>query len=882
MTKSQHSAVRTFLFTDIEGSTRRWEADAEAMRAALAAHDAVLRDEVTARGGEVFKHTGDGVCAAFGSPTAAVDAAVAAQRALELPVRMGIATGEAEERDSDYFGPVLNRAARVMSAGHGGQILVDGTTAGLVADFELVSLGTKRLRDIAKPVDVHQIRAPGLCTDFPPLRSLDAAPGNLRVPATSLIGRNEELSSITATLRRHRLVTLTGVGGVGKTRLALEAAARSVTDHPDGVWVIELAGVSDSEAVAEAAAAILGFVQQPGMTVAESVAVALEGRSRLLVLDNCEHVLNAAADLVELILSRSATVRILATSREGLQVADEQIHPVTPLGLQPGDSLAVDLFVERSRAAAPGARVNATDEAVADICRRLDGIPLALELAASRLQSMTVIELRDRLDDRFRLLIGSRRASPRHHTLSHAVRWSFDLLDDEQKRALTRCSVFAGGFDLAAAAAVTTTGDELTALHLLDALVRKSLVIADRSGERTRYSMLETIRQFGEDELRGLGEADAVRTTHSRHFAGLEARVLTWWNGPEQVQVYRWYETELANLRAAYRFAADRGDIDAAATIAVYAAFISGWMEQHEPARWAESLLDAARAADHPRLGQLCVAAAACYRTGRLTQSVEYADAAVALIDCDRFLRSPYGIEPTALGGTYITVGSTKRWVELCRTMTSTGEGVDAFDQGSLVIALLTDGQVAEAERACDPLLAYVEATDNPCASAYGLLAYGYARRVNDGAVAYSALRRGLSIAIDSGNRMTELYLAVNLSTLAGTYGAATDALDFLASAIKSFYDAGTYAHMVSPLGVLGAHLSRLDMHEQAAVLIGFAETVFARATFPEVDATAEYLRSALGDDDYTRLSRRGQKMSNPSIAQYALEQIDRARTLTD
>jgi hypothetical protein len=494
---------------------------------------------------------------------------------------------------------------------------------------------------------------------------------------------------------------------------------------------------------------------------------------------------------------------------------------------------------------------------------------------------MTIVELRDRLDDRFRLLIGSRRASPRHHTLSHAVRWSFDLLDDEQKRALATCSVFAGGFDLSAADAVTMTGDELTTLHVLDALVRKSLLIADRSGERTRYSMLETIRQFGEEELLGLGEADDVRTAHARHFAGLEAQVLTRWNGPDQAEVYRWYDTELANLRAAYRFAADRDDIDAAATIAVYAAFISGWMEQHEPARWAESLLGAAKAADHPRLGQLFVAAAACYRTGRLTQSVEYADAAVALIDCDRFLRSPYGIEPTALGGTYITVGSTERWVELCRNTTSTGEGADAFDQGSLVIALVTNGHVEEAERACDLLLTYVEATDNPCSRAYGLLAYGYARRVNDGAPAYNALRRGLSIAIDSGNRMTELYLAVNLSTLAGTYGDAADVLDFLASAIRSFYDAGTYAHMVSPLGVLGAHLSRLEMFEQAAVLIGFAQTVFARATFPEVDATAEHLRSVLGNDEYTRLSNLGQDMSNPSIAQYALEQIDRARTLT-
>ena len=322
------SGICTFLFTDIEGSTRRWEADPEAMRVALAAHDEVLRGTIATHKGLIFKHTGDGVCAVFASPRSAVDAAVAAQRALELPVRMGIATGEAELRGDDYFGTVLNRTARVMAAGHGGQILLDGATASLMTGVDLMALGNKRLRDIAKPVEMLQVQAPGLRSEFPPLKTVDPAPGNLRPRNTTFIGREAELAELEQVLKAHRLVTLSGVGGVGKTRLALEIAERLTDDFLDGVWVIELAAVGDPAAVPEAVAAVLGITQQPQMTIAESVATALEDRSRLLIVDNCEHVLDAAADMIEAILARSATVKVIATSREGLRVADEQLWPV--------------------------------------------------------------------------------------------------------------------------------------------------------------------------------------------------------------------------------------------------------------------------------------------------------------------------------------------------------------------------------------------------------------------------------------------------------------------------------------------------------------------------------------------------------------------------
>ena len=509
------------------------------MGVALAGHDEVLRGEIEAHGGWLFKHTGDGVCAALASPKSAVGA----QPVLELPVRMGLATGEAELRDGDYFGTVLNRAARVMASGHGGQVLLDGSTAGLCSSIDLMALGPRRLRDIAKPVEVFQVLAAGLRREFPPLATLDAAPGNLRPPTTSFIGREAELAEVQEALQAHRLVTLTGVGGVGKTRLATEVAAQLADEFPDGVWFFELAAVTDPAAVPDAVAAVLGITQQPGKSLNESVAAALEGRVRLLVFDNCEHVRDAAADLVEAILAHSATVRVLATSREGLGVADEQVWPVPSLDLSGGiDSAAVSLFVERARSVAPRFSMATADEAAAvvEICQRLDGIPLAIELAASRMASMTASEVRARLDQRFRLLVGSRRGLERHHTLRHAVAWSYDHLDDEEKSLLERCSVFAGGFDLESACAVGGFDgfDDYAVLDLLDALVRKSLLVADRSSGGPGFRCWKPSASSPRNNSSPRGAATEARTAHARYFAGREADIMSLWDSPRQREAY--------------------------------------------------------------------------------------------------------------------------------------------------------------------------------------------------------------------------------------------------------------------------------------------------------------------------------------------------------
>ena len=430
-----------------------------------------------------------------------------------------------------------------MAAGHGGQVLLDGTTAGLCSSIDLMALGPRRLRDIAKPVEMFQVLAAGLRREFPPLKTLDATPGNLRPQTTSFIGREAELAEVQEALKAHRLVTLTGVGGVGKTRLATEVAARLADEFPDGVWLFELAAVADPAAVPDAVAAVLGITQQPGKSVADSVAAALEGRVRLLVFDNCEHVRDAAADLVEAILAHSATVRVLATSREGLGVADEQLWLVPSLEVRAGiDSAAVSLFVERARSVASRFSVATAEEAAAvvEICRRLDGIPLAIELAASRMASMTASEVRDRLDQRFRLLVGSRRGLERHHTLRHAVAWSYDHLDDEEKSLLERCSVFAGGFDLQSACAVagfdgpTTTPCWICWTRWCASRCWSPTGLRGGPGFRCWRRSASSPRNNSSRAAR----PPRSRTAHARYFAGRETDILALWDSPRQREAY--------------------------------------------------------------------------------------------------------------------------------------------------------------------------------------------------------------------------------------------------------------------------------------------------------------------------------------------------------
>jgi predicted ATPase/class 3 adenylate cyclase len=543
----------TFLFTDIEGSTRLWESAPESMSQALAKHDALLRASINAHGGSVFSTGGDGLAAAFQRAGDAVGAARDAQAALAaepwpesapIRVRMGLHTGEVEERGGDYFGPAVNRAARLMAAGHGGQVLCSSVTGGLVDDVMLVDLGEHRLPDLSAPQRIFQV-GPGA---FPPLRSLNTSSTNLPVVWTDLIGRASDIAELSRLLQGHRLVTLTGTGGVGKTRLALAAAAEAGPLFPDGCWLVELAAVADPEEVARAVALAVGA---PVMD-ARGLARYLGDRRMLIVIDNCEHLLDAAAALVEAVLAAGPEPVVLATSREQLGITGEIAHRVRSLALpDPDADLAeagavdsVRLFIERAAAGSGGFILDAENATpVIDICRHLDGIPLAIELAAARVRGQPPSEIAARLGER---LGWSRRAQERHRTLQATIDWSHDLLNDDERAVFRRLAVFPASFDLAAARAVVG-GDHDVAEHVLR-LVDRSLVQYEPADGR--YRLLETLRQFAEDRLGEAGETDQAYERHARYFLALAERL-----GPETLdhrdeRARPVLTAELDNLRA--------------------------------------------------------------------------------------------------------------------------------------------------------------------------------------------------------------------------------------------------------------------------------------------------------------------------------------------
>jgi len=583
--------------------------------------------------------------------------------------------------------------------------------------------------------------------------------------------------------------------------------------------------------------------------------------------------------MIEAIVVRSSTVSILATSRQGLQLADEQLWPLPALDTTGVDSAAVTLFCERAEAVAPGISWAEDAGAVVEICRRLDGIPLAIELAASRMQSMTVVEVRDRLDDRFRLLVGSRRGLERHHTLRHAVAWSYDLLDEPEKALLERCSVFAGGFDLHSACAVAGSPDapdDFAALDLLDALVRKSLLVADRAAGRTRYSMLETISQFAEEQLVARGEASEIRAAHSRYFAGREADILALWDSPRQREAFDWFTLELANLRTAFRWAADHGDLDVAATIATYGGLLGYMVQTFEPMAWAEELIEPAGAVDHPRLAFLYVIASLCFTTGRIEAAVGYSDAGQIVLGRSREAL-PGGTE-AGLGAVYLAIGQPERLAELCRAQLARRRDTHVHIRAFLVAALSVVGSGGEAMVFADGLIEAAEATGNPLLLASALWAYVLAFRDADPVGALNALGRGLVIAQDSGSRSRASVLATSLALIEAEHGDTVAAFDHLTLAIRNWHNAGNTTTIRVPLAILAVLFDRLGRYEPAATIAGFALNPMAAAGVPEITTAITHLHDVLGEATYESLARAGEKMTTAAMATFAYDQIDQAR----
>ena len=867
----------TFLFTDIEGSTRRWEADPEAMRSALAAHDELLRAAIEGEGGWVFKHTGDGVCAAFGSARAAIEAAVAAQRRLGLPVRMGVVSGEVEERDGDYFGPLLNRAARVMAAGHGGQIVVAQSTAAILDGVGLVDLGEHRLRDVSGLTRLFQVTGEGLAAEFPPLRTAKVVPSNLPVPATSFVGREPQVRALVELVGAHRLVTLTGVGGVGKTRLALQVAGELAGAFGDGVWLVELAPVGDPASLPDVAAAALGITPQPGLSVTAAVAQALAGRNLLVVLDNCEHVLAAAGDLVEAMLAATLAVKVLATSREGLGVAAEQLWPVPSLQVDGGvTSEAAELFVARARGVRPGFGLDspADGDAVIEICRRVDGVALAIELAAARMMSMSPTDVCDRLGDRFRLLAGSRRGLERHQTLRNTVRWSYDLLDDDDRLVLERCAVFAGGFDLAAAGYLSDDRlNDYEVIDRLDSLVRKSLVVAEPVGGHVRYTLLETIRQFAEEQLAASGTIDAVRRRHARYFAEQAMTYFDICYGPRQTVALDWVEAEYANLRTAFRWATDHGDLDTATAIAAHTALIGLDLLRYEAIGWATEILAAATAAQVRQLPRLYSAAGYCCFTGQTEAAVDYARTALALATDARY--DPFEPAWTRMFAAVAIAyaGRVEEGVEIAAGLVGGPGAANALGLMGVLVGLTILGRADEARALADEALTASRAHGNPDLVVNTLIGYARAFADTDPTRALDVLREGVVYSREHRLVFWEAVLGREAGGLEAVHGDPGRALALLENAIDLLQRAGDVGNLAAAFADLAVLFDRLQRPEIAATLYGASRRHGDIGWATHLGAAIEHLRAALGDT-FDHYADTGATMEISDAATYARRQI--------
>ena len=620
------SGTVTFLYTDIEGSTNLAHQTRDAWEALRKRHHAILREAIEAHNGYVFQIVGDGFCTAFHTAGDAMRAAVKSQVDLQaenwgdvpIRVRMGIHTGKAElQEDGLYQGYVtLSHVQRLMSAGHGGQVLLSFAAKELVQDelpegVELRDMGQHRLKDFDRPEHIFQLNIAGLPTDFPPLNTLDSRRHNLPIQLTSFIGREHEMAEVKYLLSVTRLLTLTGAGGSGKTRLAIEVATDLVNSFKDGVWWVELAALTDEILVPQATAKVLGVPEAPNQSLSETLVYFLELKQLLLVLDNCEHLITACAELTERLLNACPNLKILATSREALGLTGESAWYVSTLSVPASDNEppveklpqyeAIHLFIERAVAAKSNFALTAQNaHFVTQICRRLDGIPLALELAAARAKVLSMEQIAMRLDDRFNLLTsGSRTALPRQQTLRAATDWSHDLLTDKERILFRRLSIFAGGWTLEAAELVCS-GDGVEASEVLDLLTRlvdKSLVIMQEQEGEARYRMLETIRQYAREKLMVAGEeGEPIKARHLAFFTQLALTAEPALEETNQVVWLNRLEMEHDNLRAALSWAWEHDDSDGVFRLGnalgqfwfVHSHWNEGW-------RWLERALEISR-----------------------------------------------------------------------------------------------------------------------------------------------------------------------------------------------------------------------------------------------------------------------------------------------
>jgi predicted ATPase/class 3 adenylate cyclase len=894
----------TLLFTDIEGSTQLWEQFPAAMQAALARHDVLLRDAIETGGGTVIRTTGDGLHAVFSRVSDSVEAALICQQALageawtDLPhplrVRISLHTGEAEFRAGDYYGSTPNRTARLMSVAAGGQTLLSAATAELVRDqlpkgATLIDLGEHRLKDLTRPEHIFQLAHPTLPDEFPPIKSIDAFPNNLPIQLTSFVGRQKEIAEITALLETARLVTLTGSGGTGKTRLALEIGAQELDSYTHGVWLLELAPLVDPAQILPALAQTIGVQEFPPVPLSVSLIDYLRDKQLLLLLDNCEHLIEACARLADDLLHQCAGLKILASSREALGIAGEISYHTPSLA----DSESIRLFVERAQAAHP--KFTLTDSnasSVAQICSRLDGIPLAIELAAARTKLLSPEQIASRLDDRFRLLVGgSRTALPRQQTLRALIDWSYDLLSSEEQQLLRMASVFAGGWTLEAIEAVA---DDPDVFEHLEQLVNKSLVIIEDREFEMRYFMLETIRQYAREKLFDTNQGWAARDRHFAYFDDLSERI---WFASRNDDMLAWRDTaddEIENLRAALEWGM-ANHVEQALHLAANYCIISGWLStQADGLTMVDTAIEQVRSLEpvkgEAKLHRQKLMANALFARGMvgigqgnlpfIIQTLQEAIAISRTIG-DK-LTLGYSLEMFYVATTFINVPGGPEAAQEGLTI-FTEEIEDRWGLGmayqAMARAAAMRGDMVEKQKYIGKLREMMHEAPRSFQAGMFYLSMGIDESLHGN---YEAARQlfedGLEIFKRVRNRNFQLIMRSELGHIARHTGDFSQAKKIYRETIKGWQDAGNRAAIAHQMECF-AYIAVAEEEPQRAIkLLSAAEALRERANSPMTDnecldyeqAIGE-LHSRVGDADFGSLWAEGREMRMDQAIQLAL-----------
>ncbi|MCC6500149.1 MAG: adenylate/guanylate cyclase domain-containing protein [Anaerolineales bacterium] len=883
----------TFLFTDIEGSTTLWENFPEAMKSALAKHDSILREAVETNHGQIFKATGDGFHAVFTTAIDGINAAIASQRALQTPeflknsgvslrARMGLHTGEAELRDGDYFGQTLNRAARIMSAGHGGQILVSEIVAQvasehLSADVSLLDLGEHYLKGIAQAEKIYQAAAPDLQKDFPPLNSIPTAKTNLPQRLTSFIGRERELKEASEKISPSpdgrgvrgegaKLLTLIGPGGTGKTRLSIQIGAEQLGNFKHGVWLVELAPISNPALIIPAIASVFEVREVQNIPLVQLVVDYLRAKEALLILDNCEHLVEASARVANQLLQECPHLKIIASSREALGVDGETVYRVPSLK----DDEATRLFVERATKAEP--RFHLTDENasfVTQICSRLDGIPLAIELAAARVKLLTPEQIAARLDDRFKLLTGGvRTALPRQQTLRALIDWSYHLLNETEQRALRGLSVFSGGWTLEAAEAVVRSDE---ALDGLAGLVNKSLVIVEEQEGKSRYRFLETIRQYAMEKLVESGEAIATRDRHLDFMLGVTQFSPTRLFGTETIELLNEIESEHDNMRAALEWATSNHPVKA-----LHLAFGLGgfWVVRdynNEARVWCNAILEKTQSLsgfDAERGWLYSVLGWVSITLGEQKKGLEYLEQAITLssrANDPRGVARAYGMTalPSMFMGDYSrALSAAEKAVSIAREHGFIAELSFALSI-SAQVEFMSRGNLPSAKDYIFEAAELARKAGFRWASSFMDIGMGHtAAMMGDMETARAAFKHSADTATQLGNKRIVYSSQSEFAHILRRRGELDEPLATYRDLLPKWNDLGHRAAVAHELECIAFILIRKEEPERAATLLGAAEAI--RKEIDSVMAPNEQeeygneiatLREMLGDEFEKRRS---------------------------